>query len=249
MVRFPGLVPLCSPVAPNGVRVGRDDRRRGGLGEGSIWEPAAHAALCAGLRAVLPLLPSAPQHVRPTAPPPSADRGGRCPFPTHASCAPSGAQPPGAGRHSGPRRARGLQRSPPLAPERPPRALRPRAGGPRGASRWARRGVLAAPLRGPRPARGQLEPAPRGPPSRSRGPGGGVLGGRAGGPASRGTCARRPPLPARPAPARLAPPRALSTGPRPPLPVPAGSSPPPPRRPHFLGAAARAAGAGRGRRG
>lgn len=59
-IGFQELIPLCSVVAPNGIRVGRDDCRRGGPSEWRVWEPAAHAALC-GLREFLPFLPPAQQ--------------------------------------------------------------------------------------------------------------------------------------------------------------------------------------------
>lgn len=85
------------------------------------------------------------------------------------------------------------------------RALRPQVGWPGERIQMGRRGVSAAPLRGPRQELDELEEAPRGPPPGSRGPGLGVLRGRPS-PALRLT-----PLPAGPTPSRLTPRRALST--------------------------------------
>lgn len=80
LIHFQELVLLCSLVAPNGIRVGRGDFRRGGLSEWSIWEHEAHAALC-DLSEFLPLLRSTQQQIGPTAPTPRADRGGRVSLP------------------------------------------------------------------------------------------------------------------------------------------------------------------------
>lgn len=157
-VHFQELVPLRRVGAPDGIRVGRGDCRRGGLRECSIWDPAARAGLW-GLRGVWPLLPAA-QPARPTHRPYSSCGPRRPGVPSprpHLPC-PAGRSLPGL-----------ALRAPPLAPERQPQALRPRAGGPGSASRWARGRSGTSWSR----RRGARRPAPGG-------PGGGVLSGRAG---------------------------------------------------------------------
>lgn len=160
------------------------------------------------------------------------------PFPAHAErCAASGTGASGPGRTRRPASSAAGSETAAF------RALRLRAG------RLGQPIQMRLQLRlrrfASRPEAGAGQAAPQCPPPGSRGPGRGVLGGRPG-PASRGVCERRPPLPAGPTPARLTPPRALSTG----------RAAAPPRSRRLLPApsagptsSAQAAGAGRGRRG
>lgn len=142
-----------------------------------------------------------------------------------------GLEPPG-------RAERGGQRPAQLAPERQPSGFCGLGlGGLGSGSTWVAKPSPLFHFGAPRQELDELKEAPRCPPSGSWGPGRGVLGGPPG-PASRGACVSRPSPAARLRPASphrgLCPPAA-----RRPLPVPAGSAPPPPRWPHFLGAGGR----------
>lgn len=134
---------------------------RAGCRECSVGEPAAHAALC-GSREVVPLLPSAQQHIGPTAPTPGAARGGRASLP-HARTlrAPRGAA--SRGWHSGaPPRARsgtGSLRLRVLGPAA--RAAHP--DGLAGASSLLRFGVRGGSRTSWSRRRGARRPAPGGP--------------------------------------------------------------------------------------
>lgn len=239
MVRVQERVPPRSLPAPSGVRVGREDCRRGGLSECGIGEPAARAAVC-GWREALPLLPPARQHIGPTAPTPSADRGGRASLPRARTLrAQRGAA--SRGWHSGPRRAPGngsLRRcvlglaagaAPPDGPAGASWLLRFEARGRSGTS-WSRR-------------RGARRPAPGGPEAASS------AGGRAALPRGYLRAAPAPPRqpgsgPPRPAAGFVHRPAAAPPRSRRLLPAPSAPAP----LPRSGGGGGRA-GAGRGRRG